>query len=383
PQPFFTPRGTPLSVYYRSLVMAEMGVEIDLLTYGEGRDVDVPGIRILRGPRFRLLGDVPVGPSLLKAWLDLFLFGRAATLLARHDYDFVHAHEEAAFMCLALCPAAGVPFVYDMHSSLPQQLVNFEFTQSRVLRRAFETLEDRALRRAKAVVTISPALARYAEARVPDGGASHHLIENSLVEPVRLADGDTADEAPTEVPLPEGRPVVAYIGTFEAYQGLDLLLPALEIVARERPDAFFLLAGGSPRQVEERRQRARELGLGDDCLFTGTVPRATARSLAERATLLTSPRSKGTNTPLKIYEAMALGTPLVATRVPSHTQVLDDDVCFLADPEPDAFARAVLDALGDPDRRRAVARAAREQYARAYGRDTYRDKVASLLEGLH
>ena len=52
PQPFFTPRGTPFSVYYRTLVTAELGVKVDLLTYGEGQDVDIPGVRIIRIPRF-------------------------------------------------------------------------------------------------------------------------------------------------------------------------------------------------------------------------------------------------------------------------------------------------------------------------------------------
>ncbi len=66
PQPFFTPRGTPLSVYYRTLVTAEMGLEVDLLTYGEGEDVEIPGVRIIRIPRFRFLGNVKIGPSWLK-----------------------------------------------------------------------------------------------------------------------------------------------------------------------------------------------------------------------------------------------------------------------------------------------------------------------------
>ena len=48
PQPFFSPRGTPFSVYYRTMVTAELGVEIDFLTYGEGQDVDIPGVRIMR-----------------------------------------------------------------------------------------------------------------------------------------------------------------------------------------------------------------------------------------------------------------------------------------------------------------------------------------------
>ena len=64
PEPFFTPRGTPFSVYYRTLVMAELGVEIDFLTYGEGEAVDIPGVRFHRIPRVAILGPVPVGPSL-------------------------------------------------------------------------------------------------------------------------------------------------------------------------------------------------------------------------------------------------------------------------------------------------------------------------------
>ena len=97
PQPFFTPRGTPFSVYYRTLVIAEQGVEVDLLTYGEGQDVDIPGVRILRGPRFAYLGNVKTGPSGLKLFLDLFLIMRTIGLLLTNRYDFVHAHEEAVF----------------------------------------------------------------------------------------------------------------------------------------------------------------------------------------------------------------------------------------------------------------------------------------------
>src|SRR6185295_1245119 len=104
PQPFFTPRGTPFSVYYRTLMLAKQGVEIDLLTYGEGQDVDLAGVRILRIPRFRFLGPVEVGPSRTKLFLDAFLVLRTLGLLLRKRYDFVHAHEEAVFFCRFLKP---------------------------------------------------------------------------------------------------------------------------------------------------------------------------------------------------------------------------------------------------------------------------------------
>ena len=74
PQPFYTPRGTPFSVYYRTLVTAQLDVKIDLLTYGQGRDVEIPGVRIIRIPRFNVFGEVKIGPSVLKLFLDLFIF---------------------------------------------------------------------------------------------------------------------------------------------------------------------------------------------------------------------------------------------------------------------------------------------------------------------
>ena len=73
PQPFFSPRGTPFSVYYRTLITAELGVQVDLLTYGQGQDVDIPGVRLIRIPGFKFLGPVKVGPSGLKFFLDVVL----------------------------------------------------------------------------------------------------------------------------------------------------------------------------------------------------------------------------------------------------------------------------------------------------------------------
>ena len=183
PEPFFTPRGTPLSVYYRSMITAELGVQVDLLTYGQGADVDIPGVRVIRIPKFGR-STVEVGPSLFKAFLDIFIFLWALALMARNRYDIVHAHEETVFFCRLLKPIFRYKLVYDMHSILSQQLVNFSFTSSRLLIGTFRRLEDGCLAKADAVITISPALAEYAEPRVKDP-ANHYLIENTLFDEVR------------------------------------------------------------------------------------------------------------------------------------------------------------------------------------------------------
>lgn len=381
PQPFFTPRGTPFSVYYRALVMAEQGVEIDLLTYGEGQDVDIPRCRIIRIPRFAFLGPVKVGPSLVKLFLDGWMVLWTVGLLLRNRYAFVHAHEEAVFFCRALKPIFRFKLVYDMHSSLPQQLTNFEFTTSRPLIGAFRLLERSSLRAAAAVISICPDLADYALSQGVEP-ERHFLIENSIFDEVqfpRVAEAEQEGSMQIVAPPGDG-PSIVYAGTLESYQGIDLLIRAFALVLQEQPDARLLVLGGTPKQVEAFRELARELSLGDSCVFTGRVPKKAAAAYASKAKVLVSPRREGTNTPLKIYEQLASGIPLVATNIWSHTQVLNESVCFLVEPEPDSMARGLLRAINDEVARERVVAAALELYETRYSRSRYEAKISRLLE---
>jgi glycosyltransferase involved in cell wall biosynthesis len=371
-------------VYYRTLVTAQLGTEIDLLTYGQGEDVDIPGVRIVRIPRFAALGHVRVGPSALKLFLDTFLVLWTVGLLLRRRYDFVHAHEEAVFWCCLLKPLFRFRLVYDMHSSLPQQLTNFRFTTSRLLIGLFAWMERVALGRADAVITICPDLRDYALG-MGVAAERHMLIENSIFDDVRLH-GDARVQATAPAPgeppvqLPAGI-IVTYAGTFEPYQGIDLLLEAFPHVVAQRPDARLLMIGGTPAQVREKQRRASALGLDGVCIFTGQVSKARARELSARSDVLVSPRIEGTNTPLKIYEQLASGKPLVATRIWSHTQVLTDEVCILVEPEPTAMAGGIVAAIGDGGPLAHIARA-QSLYEQVYSRPVYEAKVRQLLESL-
>ena len=382
PQPFFSPRGTPFSVYHRCLVMTEMGIELDLMTYGQGQDVDLPNVSIRRGPAFRWLGEVRIGPSALKAFHDVFLFASSGWRLLFERYDFVHAHEEGVFLAALLKPFFSYKLVYDMHSSLPQQLTNFEFTRSKRLIGLFEWLERWALRRADAVITISPSLAKIVDEQQIPG--AHFLIENSIFDEIRTIPASPPPElAGEDLPeLPGDRPIVGYVGTFEPYQGIDLLLQAFALVHEARPTAFLLLVGGTDEQTHGFQHRARALGIEEHCLFTGRLEQSQARRLLARVDLTVSPRSRGTNTPLKIYEILASGIPMVATRIESHTQVLSDDICLLANPEPGEFAKAIVSALDDPDKSLEIAQAARTFYDEHYSRAVYDQKIKALLEAI-
>lgn len=393
PQPFFSPRGTPLSVYYRTLMMAELDVRVDLLTYGSGEDVDIPGVNIIRIPRFAFLGPVKTGPSMLKLFLDIFLVAWTVALLLRgrllrRRYDFVHAHEESVFFCRLLKPLFGFRLVYDMHSSLPRHLINFDFTTFRPLIALFEKLEQTSLAHSDAVITISPELADLARGQMSEN-ALHLLIENSLFEEVKLkrppaSASEKSDSGKkveqVEQALPSGRPIVAYAGSFDRLQSLDLLIQAFAVARKSVPEAFLLLIGGTPKQIAHYRQLAAGQGLGQHCLLAERVEPAVVSRWLKRASVVTSPRGEGTFVPLKIYRHLAEGIPLVATRISAHTQVLSDEVCFLAEPEPEDMGRAITRALTDRQHAARVVVAARALYERDYSREIYKGKMKRLLE---
>lgn len=382
PQPFFNYRGTPFSVYYRTLVLSEKGVAVDFLTYGQGLDVDLPGVRLIRIPAFRFLGPVPIGPSKLKLFLDVFLVLRLVWLLIRNRYDVVHAHEEAVFFCAFLKPLFRFKMIYDMHSSLPQQLTNFKFTKSARLIRFFKRLEDLSIRRADAVITICPDLADYVSRQIDDPG-KHFLIENSIFEPVRLRDPSKAGTAGASrsgpLEIPPGSQTVVYAGTFESYQGIELLIEAFRLVRARNPAAFLVLVGGTPEQVAACRALAGP-ELNGAGVIHERVDQATAKQLIAGAAVQMSPRISGTNTPLKIYEQLASGVPLVATGIYSHTQVLNPDVAYLVQPNPDDMARGILAALADGREGNPKTRAAQALYEAKYSRPVYEGKIDRLLE---
>lgn len=379
---FFSPRGTPFSVYYRTLVSSELGVKIDFLTYGEGQDVDIPNVNIVRIPRFKFLGNVKIGPSPLKLFLDIFIIVKMLLLLIRNKYDFVHAHEESVFFARFMKHLFGFKLIYDMHSSLPQQLTNFNFSSSKILYKIFKSLEDSCLRIADAVITICPDLFNYVNTIIEDK-SKHFLIENSIFEKVKLKNpsaNSNSDEFPSLSQDLLIKDVVVYAGTLEKYQGIDLLIKGFKLTVEVNPNAYLIIVGGSPEQVKAYSAIAEVNQISDNILFTGRVAQSAAKYYTSIAKVLVSPRSEGTNTPLKVYEQLASGIPLVATNIYSHTQVLTPEVAFLVDPTPEAIGKGITEALNNKDEAAKRISSARKMYEEKYSRDVYTKKLKTLFE---
>jgi glycosyltransferase involved in cell wall biosynthesis len=368
PEPFFEPRGTPFSEYHRIRALLELGHTVDLVTYPFGRDVSLTGLRVFRCVRPPFVTSIGIGPSWAKIPLDLLVAATAFRRALSGRYDLVHSHEEGSWFGVLIAAMLGVPHLYDMHSSLPQQLENFSFSRSRTLARAFSWLERFVIRRSKVVVVICPHLAEVVRGIEP--GIPAVLIENAPGSGDTPVAGSGA-RVRQELALSPDAPVVLYTGTFEAYQGLELLFAAARRVLDTYPEARFILAGGRADQIAAARAEADRLGIGKAVTFAGQRPAEEIPLFLDAADVLVSPRSTGTNTPLKIYQYLRSGRPIVATRLLTHTQVLNDEVAILTAATPEGFAAGIIAALTDRDRARAVGDRARELAETKYSYEAY------------
>jgi glycosyltransferase involved in cell wall biosynthesis len=307
--------------------------------------------------------------------LDALMVCAAFGKLARNRYDLIFSHEEAGFFGLLLAKLFRTPHLYDMHSSLPQQLENFNFSRNSALKAAFTWMENFVLKGSKSVIVICRDLYDYVKEH--GFGGKTVFLENIL----DFNDFDPAPPGPEEIArvrreiAPRGEKIVLYAGNFEHYQGVPLMI---ESFGRMKERAVLLIVGGSKSDHDSVRKRAAELGYADRFVTIEKVPPQRVPIYVKLSDVLVSPRVSGTNTPLKIYAYLKAGKPIVATDLWTNTQVLTQDVAVLAPPDPEQFGAALDFALSSEEaQKRAKAGAARA--AREYTYPKYREKITAAI----
>ena len=270
--------------------------------------------------------------------------------------DIIHAHSPVlnALPALQVGRRNGIPVVYEIRAFWEDAAVDHGSTREGSLRyRATRALETHAIRRAGHVFTICEGLRADIVARgIPASKVT--VIPNAVdVEGFQLA--QPADPALKARWGLQGRTVLGFIGSFYAYEGLDLLVSAMPQLVQQRPDLCLLLVGGGPQEAALKAQ-VQLLGLTDRVVFTGRVPHAEVNRYYDLIDLLAYPRHSmrltELVTPLKPLEAMAQGHLFVASDVGGHKELIrhgETGWLFKAD-DREALAGAVIDMLAHRDR---------------------------------
>jgi len=375
PHPFYQERGTPIAVDLLIRALTERGDVVDLLTFHEGVDHIYDNFKIYRISPLPTVNNLKPGFSAKKIYCDIFMFFRFIDLMWRNNYDVVHAVEESAFMALVVCPFSSTPFIYDIDSSMTTQLID-KLPALKPIRRALAFFESLPMRYAKAVVPMCDALA--------DEAAKYRKNNIVVLKDVSLVgqQESTGEATDLRAELELQGSIVMYIGNLESYQGIDLLLESFSLIAQRHADTSLVIIGGAEKDIVKYREQALQKGIDKQVYLLGPRPVAHIGGYMAQADILVSPRTQGLNTPMKVYSYLDSGVAVLATRLSTHTQVMNDDIAMLAEPDSNDFSKALLKLLADKKLRLQLATAAKETIEREHSYPVFQQKVHDLYARL-
>lgn len=376
PQPFYQERGTPIAVDLVLRALSARGDQVDVLAYHEGEAVTYPGVQLHRITRPPFVRGVGPGPSWKKVVCDIWFFVAALRLARQTRYDLVHAVEESVAVARVIKRRYGVPYLYDMDSCLSEHLAG-KYPALRWLARGLRGWESRAMREAELVVPVCDALAEIAQ----QAGARRVTVLRD-VSLLSMNGRPSVDRSPRDPGLPSKGPIAMYIGNLERYQGIDLLLESIVIARRRVPAAQLVIIGGQPRTIGAYQHRADQLGLKGSVHFLGPRPVAQLARYVQAADVLVSPRLRGGNTPMKIYSYLDSGKAVLATALPTHTQVLTEQVAMLRAPIPEPFAEGLVRLLLDPSLRQRLGANGRRLVAERYSYPVFQAMLNQVYDDL-
>jgi glycosyltransferase involved in cell wall biosynthesis len=384
PTPYFADRGCHVRIFEEARSLVRLGHQVRIVTYHLGRDLpEIPTDRIITIPWYRKLS---AGPSWHKPYLDILLLIKAVRVARAFGPDLIHAHlHEGAFIGILLKMIIGRPLLFDCQGSLTGEIADHGFVRPGSLpARLFGTLERFINRAADGIITSS-------------GPGATELVEHWGVQVSRvlpLCDGVDADEfrpgdretARRRLGLPDDRPVVVFLGIFNRYQGLDLLLEVIALLRERGVAAHFLLMGFPD---ERYRQLARERGIADAITFTGRVDYRAAAGYLTAGDVAVSPKISLTEANGKLFNYLACGLPCLVFETPINREILGEVGVYARYGDPVDFADRLAVLLADHQLREELGRQGREKALADYswqarGKSlvaTYRRLVAGQAHG--
>ncbi len=375
PQPFYEDRGSPIAVLQVLRALSQLGVHVDLLAFPSNQSVQVENLRIFRHGEALGIRSVPIGFSLKKVILDVALMRGLRSRLKAAQYECIHALEDGIYVTLAVRASAKIPIIYDMHSCIPEQLGGHPLFGNRFAQSILKKMERFALERSS-VVSCSVGLKDYINSVVPERPVIEWPFSEQQTQVSASELGAQASALRAELGIAADTPVVLYAGNFEDYQGVDMLVEAFPAVRRSHPDAVLVLLGASKKDDVA----AIESAGGGAIIVCPRQPHASVARYMHMAQILVSPRKWGGNLPLKLFEYMAAGKPIVATDNEHHRMLLDEERAVLAESSPQGLATAISQLLGDPDKMQRLARQAKEYSRTELGWSRFVDTVAHLYK---
>ena len=388
PQPFYQERGTPIAVRmavetlanaHNSTTNPQKTYQITLLTYNEGFDVPIQGVTHIRMWAPKWLIGVRPGISIKKLIADFFFTIAAVRHLLKGNYDSIHAVEESVFIALPFALINKKPIVYDMDSSLASQLLErWKFLS--IIKPVITCLEKIAIKKSSGVLAVCDELVNLANTYSNNSVAP--LYDVSLLED---QSAPTQEDLRVTISAQPDSKIILYIGNLETYQGVDLLIESMAHLSKnqsEHSDTHCIIIGGNPSQIEKYSNMASNLDVSKHVHLIGPRPLSQLGSYLKQANVLSSPRIKGNNTPMKVYSYLDSEVPVVATKLITHTQAMSESEAFFANPDPHSYAEALHTALCNTELSKSKTECAKKLVANRYTKNAFSKALIGFYQKL-
>jgi glycosyltransferase involved in cell wall biosynthesis len=377
PTPYFADRGCHVRIYEEARALTKLGHEVCIVTYHLGRDM--PGVRVVRILHVPWYNKLEAGPSWHKPYLDILLLWRSFAEARSFRPHLIHAHlHEGALIGAVLKGVLRIPLLFDYQGSLSGESLNHGFFRDTSLTlKLFKGLERTIDRLADRIITSS------------DKGRQELIREwGMLPEKVTgLIDGvDTEifrpcsrSEARCELGIPEDVKLVVYLGLFNRYQGVDLLLDVISLVRSEAPDVRFLLMGFPD---EEYQVKAAEMGIDDVITFTGRVCYDRAPFFLSAGDLAVSPKLAQTEANGKLFNYIACGLPTIVFDNQVNREILGDDGIYVEQGNTRSLADTLISTIHNSDLMLQLSEQVRERAIRIHSWDTRSRQLVTVYRTL-
>jgi glycosyltransferase involved in cell wall biosynthesis len=344
PTPYFADRGCHVRIYEEARALTKRGHEVCIVTYHLGRDM--PGVRTVRTPRVPWYGKLEAGPSWHKPYLDILLLWKCLAEARSFRPHLLHAHlHEGALIGAVLKVLLRIPLLFDYQGSLSGESLNHGFFRATSpLMKLFKALESVINRSADHIITSS---GRGRDELLHEWGRAPEKV-TALIDGVdtEIFRPGSRSAARRELGIPEEVKLVVYLGLFNRYQGVDLLLDAIALVKATAPAVRFLLMGFPD---EEYRRKAAEIGIDDVITFTGRLRYDRAPLFLSAGDLALSPKLSQTEANGKLFNYIACGLPTVLFDNQVNREILGDDGIYVEHGNTSLLADTIISTIHDSD----------------------------------
>jgi glycosyltransferase involved in cell wall biosynthesis len=372
--PFPYPRGTPTRAYRTAEAIAQRGHKVDVITYHLGRETGQIPFTIHRTPPVKRYQRLEPGPTYGKlAVIDTLLVAKLWSFVRNNHVDVIHAHHyEGLLVALPVSRLYRIPLIYDAHTLLDSELEHYEMGLPRSSLRTFGRMVDHYAPRLATHVIATTETIKYVLTK------RHGLADDRVTIVTGGVELDHFDRPAT---ASAESPTLIYTGNLAAFQGIEQMLRAFQIVRQARDDVRLRIVtnGNFGRYTTLTRQ----LGI-DDAIELLPDSYALLPERLSAATIALNPRPLATGLPQKLLNYMAAGRPIVSFAGSAERLVHGKHGWLVKGSAYAAFAQSILHVLANPGLAQRLGdnarRLARVEFSWPYQGKLIEDTYRALLQ---